>query len=160
MGCCKSKKLIISDVGEYIIKLFDKNTNYNYKINLERAIKLYESEKYKLNGGDLDYKTKCIIVMSFIRDIDKIICNDKKILKMNDINKNDFINKYLININIPIFIIDELEKYRKNIDTHSLTLMKLYDSKEYISPDKCVTIYSIEKQIYIICNLINNIQSI
>ena len=156
MGCSKSKEIINNNTGEYIIKLFDENTNYNYKINLDGAIKLYESEKNNLNGGDLDYKTKCIIVMSFIRDIHKIICNNKKILKMNDINKNNYINKYLKDIRIPIFIIEELEKYRKNIDTTNFLLIKLYDNTEYVSPDK----YSIDKKLSIMCNLINNIQNI
>jgi hypothetical protein len=155
MGCSKSKEKI-NDIGEYIIKLFDENTNYNYKINLDRAINLYESEKNNLNSGDLDYKTKCIIVMSFICDIHKIICNNKKILKMNDINKNNYINNYLKNIRIPIFIIEELEKYRKNIDTTNFLLIKLYDNTEYISSDK----YSIDKKLSIMCNLINNIQNI
>ena len=153
MGCCKSKELNKNyNIGEYIIKLFDVNTNY--KINLDRAIKLYESEKNKLNGGDIDYKTKCIIVMSFIRDIDQIICNDKKILKMNDIDKNDYINKYLINIKLPIFIIEQLEQYRKNIITDSLLLMKLFDNDEtHINK-------TIDHKLNIMENLINNIHNI
>ena len=161
MKCCirchKSKQIIINDIGEYVIKLFDDN---NHLLNLDTAIRLYEDEKYKCNGIDIDYKTKCIIVMSFIRDIDKIICNNKKISKMNDINKNSYINNYLININIPIFIIEELEKYRKNINTNNLILMRSYDNNEYISPDKSTTIYSIDKKLSIMCNLINNIQNI
>lgn len=98
--------------------------------------------------------------MSFIRDIDKIICNNKKILKMNDINKNDYINKYLINIKIPIFIIEELEKYRKNINTENLNLMKSFDNLDNNLDNNIVTIYSNDKKINIMCNLINNIQNI
>jgi hypothetical protein len=155
MGCCKSKELNKNyNIGEYIIKLFDENTNTNYKINLDRAIKLYESEKNKLNGGDIDYKTKCIIVMSFIRDIDQIICNNKKILKINDIDKNNYINKYLINIKLPIFITEQLEQYRKNIITDSLLLMKLFDLDEtHINK-------TIDHKLNIMENLINNIHNI
>ncbi len=159
MGCYKSKEIVYNDnTGEYIMKLYD-NCNDNHILNLNRAIKLYESEKNNLNGGDLDYKTKCIIVMSFIRDIDKIICNNKKILKMNDINKNDYINKYLINTKIPIFIIEELEKYRKNINTDNLNLMKSFDNLNNLD-NNIVTFYSNDKKLNILCNLINNIQNI
>ncbi len=160
MGCCKSKELMFNhNTGEFIMKLYD-NCNNDNILNLNKAIKLYESEKNNLNGGDLDYKIKCIIVMSFIRDIDKIICNNKKILKMNDINKNDYINKYLINIKIPIFIIEELEKYRKNINTENLNLMKSFDNLDNNLDNNIVTIYSNDKKINIMCNLINNIQNI
>ncbi len=162
MGCNNSKnnKLNNIDIGDYIIRLIDENTIYDFKIHLDSSIKLYEYEKDKIIGGDIDYKTKCIIVMCFIRDIYKIICNNKKVFKMNDINKNDYINKYLINLKIPIFIIEELEKYRKNINTDNLIKMKLYDNEEYISSDKSINVYSIDKKLNIMCNLINNIQNI
>jgi len=162
MGCNNSKnnKNNNIDVGEYITRLIDENTIYDFKIHLDSSIKLYEYEKDKIIGGDIDYKIKCIIVMCFIRDIHKIICNNKKISKMNDINKNDYINKYLINLKIPIFIIEQLEKYRKNISTDNLIKMKLYDTEEYISSDKSINVYSIDKKLNIMCNLINNIQNI
>ncbi len=162
MGCNNSKNYKNNniDVGDYITRLIDENTIYDFKTYLDSSIKLYHSEKDKLTGSDIDYKIKCIIVMCFIRDIHKIICNNKKISKMNDINKNDYINKYLINIKLPIFIIEELQKYRNNINTDNLIMMKVYDDKEYISPDKSINVYTIDMKLNIMCNLINSIQNL
>jgi hypothetical protein len=143
MGCIKSKEVIIDSTGENIIKLFNNCDKDEHKLNLDRAIKLYEFEKNKVIGCDIDYKTKCIIVMCFIRDIDQIISND--------------INNYLYNFKIPIFIIQQLEQYRKNITTDSILLMKSFDMTDMYN-------YSVNKsfdqKINIIINIINNIENI
>jgi hypothetical protein len=155
MGCCKSKEIINNiNIGEYIIKLFNSCDNNDHILNLDRAIKLYEYEKNKMNGGDIDYKTKCIIVMCFIRDIDKIICINKNTLKMNDNKKNEYISNFLIKIKLPIFIIEQLEQYRNNNITDSLSIMGSFDI------DKNILNKSYEQKINIIINLINNIQNI
>ena len=157
MGCSKSKELINNNTGEYIIKLFDNCITDNSKLNLDRAIKLYESEKNKVNGTDIDYKTKCIIVMCFIRNIDEIICKNKIKLQINEKKRKDYIYNYLNKIKIPIFIVEQLEQYRKNNITDSLLLMKSFDMFDINNDtiNKCM-----DQKIHIIINLINNIQNI
>lgn len=157
MGCIKSKEVIINSTGENIIKLFNNCDKDEYKLNLYRAIKLYESVKNKVIGSDFDYKIKCIIVMCFIRDIDQVICNDKNLLKINEMNRNDYINKYLINIKIPIFIVEQLEQYRKNNTTDSILLMKSFDMTD-MNNDSVNK--SFDQNINIIINIINSIENI
>ena len=94
MGCCKSKgskldiqnNLLNINVGKIIINLYKNQSEYNYTNNLNSAIKLYEYEKELNHNLELDYVTKCIIVMSFIRDIDKVLNNQNEIKNLHEID--------------------------------------------------------------------------
>lgn len=133
-----------NNIGLKIINLYknqkQKQTQYNYIINLNRSIKLYEYEKERNNNLDLDYITKCIIVLSFIRDIDKVL-ND-----LNDIK----------NLQLPIFIIELLESYKNNSINNEqkkyIEWMSKFDEIENIEINK-----SENQQLNIIIGLINSI---
>ena len=153
MGCCKSKNsktdideltLNNNNIGLNIINLFKNQTKYDYVINLNRAIKIYEYEKELNHNLELDYVTKCIIILCFIRDIDKVL-ND-----INDIN----------NLHLPIFIIELLESYKNNTIENILKYinwMKKYDNLDSDTDGKLNIIKSEEQKLNILIGLINNI---
>ena len=154
MGCCKSKgskldiqnNLLNINVGKIIINLYKNQSEYNYTNNLNSAIKLYEYEKELNHNLELDYVTKCIIVMSFIRDIDKVLNNQNEIK----------------NLHLPIFIIEVLESYKKYTIENNVYILKYIECmKKYdidnIEEQKQNMNKSEEQKLNIIIGLINNI---
>ena len=166
MGCCKSKNskldiqidlsnnLLNINVGQTIINLYKNQSEYNYTNNLNSAIKLYKYEKELNHNLELDYVTKCIIVMSFIRDIDKVLNRDKSDIK---------------NLHLPIFIIEVLESYKKNTIENNVYILKYIEWMKKYDIDNIDNIDNIneeqnlnmikseEQKLNIIIGLINNI---
>jgi len=155
MGICNTK--IINyinidnlDIGTYIIQLYKNSKEYDYLTNLNRSIFIYEDQKKDNINIDIDYCTKCIIVASFIRDIDKLL------IKKKNKKYNNHICKILLNLKIPIFIIEILEAYRnKENNNKYLNLMIIHDN--YIIDNNSKTI---DQKLNIISGLINNILNI
>lgn len=126
------------------ISLYTNQKEYDYTKELNSAILLYNDEIEK--NINLEYKTKCLIVASFLRNIDKLIMIDKK----KEYVSNLYLHNYMNELKIPIYIIDFVIKY-KDINKHNcndIILVKKYDDIEN---------NNIDDKLNIIINLINNI---
>lgn len=140
MGNSNSRK-----TSNNIISLYTNQKEYDYTKELNSAILLYNDEIVK--NKNLEYKTKCLIVASFLRNIDKLIMIDKK----KEYVSNSYLHNYLNELKIPIYIIDFVIKY-KDINKHNcydIILVKKYDDKDDINNK--------DGKLNIIINLINNI---
>jgi len=144
MGNSNSKK-----TSNNIISLYTNQKEYDYSNELNSAILLYNDEIEK--NKNLDYKTKCLIVASFLRNIDKLIMIDKK----KDYISNNYLHNYLNDVKIPIYIIDFIIKY-KDINKHNCN--DIIHVKKYDNIDNINNIdIKYDEKLNIIINLINNI---
>ncbi len=160
MGNCNNKTTDetsnVLNIGSNVIEIFKKQDKYDYSINLNRAISIYDDEKQKNNNLDLEYTTKCLILACFIRDIDKILL-DKKNKIFNDVD----IKIILIKLKIPIFTIDLIQNYKYYTNkkfcieyyNEYINKMTQFDNQEIYDNN----FRSIEDKLNILISIINSI---